>query len=388
MPSDLPAYALAPPRSLYVHIPFCESKCSYCAFNSVGREHTPSGQISAYVDALIRELTELRIHQPLETIYIGGGTPSILDRSSWNRLAEAILRHAPLEAKAEWTVEMNPGTLHDAKLRDYRSVGVTRISLGAQSLDPLILRSLERIHSPEDVFRAVDRIVEEGFPSFNLDLIYGLPGQGLQSFESDLDALLALDPPHLALYNLQFEDGTTLSLQRLGGHVEEEREEVQIAMFTSACERTAAHGLLQYEISNFALPGHRARHNEVYWENAPYFGIGAGAWGCVGGVRYRNVCSADRYIKRIEAGESARDENDVLDRDALFLESLVVMLRHVNGIDKSLMEERFGSGCLDESIPLFQRWIASGWMHRRDGRWALTQAGQLISDSLFLELLP
>ncbi len=388
MPRDAPSYILAAPRSLYVHIPFCESKCSYCAFNSVGREHTPAGQMSAYIDALIRELRELRITQPLETLYIGGGTPSLLDRSLWNRLAEALHSHAPLKADAEWTLEMNPGTLHDGKLRDYRQAGVTRISLGAQSLDPFILRSLERIHSPADVFRAVEKIVEEGFRSFNLDLIYGLPNQGLESFRRDLEALLALDPPHLALYNLQFEDGTTLSLQRLGGSVEEEREDVQIAMFETACELTAARGLLQYEISNFARSDHHARHNEVYWRNEPYYGIGAGAWGSVGGVRYRNVCSADRYIERIEDGASPRDEQDVLHRDALFIESLVVMLRHVDGIEKSLMEQRFGFGCLDEKEPLFSRWIDAGWMQRHDDRWTLTRAGQLVSDSLFLELMP
>ncbi len=268
------------PRAAYVHVPFCAHKCGYCDFASLaGADHLAD----RYLAALEREM-ELTLAGPQEvnTIFVGGGTPTRLDAAQLQRLTRLIRRWFLLAPGAEWTVEANPGTLDVAKADVLAEAGVNRVSLGAQSFRPDSLRVLERHHGRDEVERAVE-IVRPRFPRWSLDLIFGVPGSTLADWERDLDIALALEPAHLSCYGLVFEKGTPLWKQRERGEVQPLDEELERSMYETTIERLGDFGLRMYEISNFARPGHESRHNLVYWANEAYFGFGVARRGMSGG---------------------------------------------------------------------------------------------------------
>jgi oxygen-independent coproporphyrinogen-3 oxidase len=313
---------LSQPRALvrgaYFHVPFCGRKCAYCAFYS---EPGSRDLMARYVRALCREMDLLAVTTDLdlETLFFGGGTPSLLPIPLW----EELIHHARALGFApatEWTVECNPATLSHDKARFLRDQGVNRISLGVQSFDDRILERLGRIHSRQAVFDSFDLLRRVGFDNINLDLMFGIPGQTLELWTQSLDAALALEPEHLACYELIYEEDTPLYLQLAAGSVRPD-EDLAAAMYDSLIDRVTQAGFHQYEIANFArhrapipveIPDLACRHNVNYWRGGSFLGLGPSACGFIQNLRTRNCADTHLYCSRLEQGQLPRDDTDAL----------------------------------------------------------------------------
>jgi oxygen-independent coproporphyrinogen-3 oxidase len=367
-----------------VHIPFCAHKCGYCDFASLaGMDHLAD----RYLAALELEMARLGGPHEVDTIFVGGGTPTRLDAGQITRLVEMIGRWFPLAAGGEWTVEANPETLDEAKTDTLAAGGVTRVSLGAQSFHGDLLRVLERNHAPESVGRALE-LIRPRFRYWSFDLIFGVPGSTLSDWESDLETALALGPAHLSCYGLVYEKGTALWKQWQAGQVRAVDEETERAMFARTIERLGGAGLEQYEISNFARPGHASRHNLVYWANDAYFGVGVGAARYVGGVRSVNTRELPAYLRRVESGETATGPTETLTPEARARETAVLMLRRtVLGIDRDDFARRTGFRLDDLAGAVLERHVAGGLLED-DGRSVrFTREGLFLADSVLCDLL-
>jgi oxygen-independent coproporphyrinogen-3 oxidase len=374
------------PRAAYVHVPFCAHKCGYCDFASLaGMDHLAT----RYLDALEAEMTRATEGAPREvdTIFVGGGTPTRLDAPSLGRLLRSIARAWPLKEGGEWTVEANPGTLDAEKADVLARGGVNRVSLGAQSFHAEMLRALERNHAPEEVARALD-LVRPRFPFWSLDLIFGVPGQTRAIWEADLETALALGPSHLSCYGLVYEKGTALWKQWQAGQVRAVDEELERELYAHTIDRLDAAGLAQYEISNFARPGHESRHNLVYWANDPYYGVGVGAARYVGGVRAVNTRDLPAYLRRVEAGEDPTGPVESLDHEAHARETAVLMLRRTAiGIDRRDFARRTGVSLDDLAGPALARHAAGGLLDDDGRRVRLTREGLFLADTVLCDLL-
>jgi len=373
------------PRSAYVHIPFCAHKCGYCDFASLaGADHLSE----RYLDALEREM-EMTLVEPrrVETIFIGGGTPTRLDAPSLGRLAAMVRRWLPLEPGGEWTIEANPGTLDAEKADVMAEAGVNRVSLGAQSFQPRLLAALERNHAPEEVPRAVE-IVRSRFPQWSLDLIFGVPGSTLDDWRADLEATLDLAPSHLSCYGLVYEKGTSLWKQRERGDVAPVCEETERLMYEHVMDRLEASGLSLYEISNYARPGHESRHNLVYWANDAYYGLGLGAARYAEGERSVNTREMSAYLRRIEAGESATGPHERLEPEERARETAMLMLRRtIVGVDRDDFQTRTGFD-LDALIgPVIARFVGEGLLEDDGSRIRLTREGRFLADRVLCEVV-
>ena len=267
------------PFSLYVHIPYCVSKCPYCDFNSHVAARIPEEE---YTQALLRELrhyseSEAWANRSVKTIFFGGGTPSTFQGTSIGAILDEAARLFCFDERMEITLEANPGAVDAGRFRDYRRCGVNRISVGAQTFDADLLRFLGRVHSADETSQALNSIREAGFDNFSLDLIYGIPGQTVDGVSRDLSQALACEPPHLSAYNLTIEEGTPFHARYRQGLLHPLDEEVEIEMAERVQHALAQAGLERYEISNYARPGLESRHNVNYWEGGDYLGVGAGA---------------------------------------------------------------------------------------------------------------
>jgi oxygen-independent coproporphyrinogen-3 oxidase len=366
------------PRAAYIHIPFCAHKCGYCDFASLaGSDHLAD----RYLTALDRELElTLREPQPVDTIFVGGGTPTRLDPPQLSRLMAVIRRWFDLTPGGEWTVEANPGTLDEATVEILAAAGVNRVSLGAQSFQPNLLRALERNHAPDEVARAVD-LVRPRFPRWSLDLIFGVPGSTLRDCETDLDTALALGPSHLSCYGLVYEKGTNLWKQWQAGQVVPVDEDVEREMYEAVIDRLEGAGLAMYEISNYARPGEESRHNMVYWANDAYFGVGLGAARYVRGVRSVNTRDLSAYLRRIEAGKLATGPSETLEPEARARETAVLMLRRtVQGINRDDFQIRTGY-CLDRLAgPELAKFVGEGLLDDDGLRLRFTREGRFLAD--------
>lgn len=385
-PAGPTAEPWAVPRAAYVHVPFCAHKCGYCDFASLAGSDHLAGR---YLAALEREMEAATGGSPreVETVFVGGGTPTRLDAAGLRRLLAAVRRWFPLAAGGEWTVEANPGTLDDEKADALAAGGVNRVSLGAQSFQPALLAALERNHAPEEVGRALE-LVRPRFPRWSFDLIFGAPGSTPALWADDLETALALGPSHLSCYGLVYEKGTALWKQWQAGQVRAVDEESERAMYAHTIDRLAAAGLAQYEISNFARPGHECRHNLIYWANEAYYGVGLGAARYAGGVRSVNTRDLPAYLARIEAGTSATGPTETLDPEARARETAVLMLRRTAlGIDRGDFARRTGFRLDDLAGPALVRSAARGWLDDDGRRVRLTREGLFLADSVLCELL-
>jgi oxygen-independent coproporphyrinogen III oxidase len=373
------------PLAAYVHVPFCAHKCGYCDFASLaGFDHLAD----RYVSALEREIsTALDTPQQVETIFVGGGTPTRLDAGQLKRLTTLIRAWLPLCEDGEWTVEANPGTLDAEKCAVLAAAGVNRISLGAQSFRPELLAVLERHHGRAEVERAVE-LVAARFPRWSLDLIFGVPGSTLADWQSDLEIALQLGPAHLSCYGLVYEKGTPLWNQRRRGEIRPLSEDIEREMFELTIDRLAAAGLEMYEISNYARPGHESRHNLAYWTNDAYFGFGVGAARYVRGVRAVNTRDLPAYLRRVEASEDAKGPQEELEPAARARETAMLMLRRIKtGIERRDFKERTGFD-LDSLLgPTIERFRATGSLEDDGSRIRLTRAGVFLADQVFCELV-
>jgi oxygen-independent coproporphyrinogen-3 oxidase len=372
------------PRAAYVHVPFCAHKCGYCDFASLaGADHLAD----RYLDALEREIALTGGPHTVETVFIGGGTPTRLDAAALRRLLAMVRRGFPLRAGGEWTVEANPGTLDAEKADVLAEGGVNRVSLGAQSFQKPLLLALERNHEPEEVVRAVE-LLRPRFERWSFDLIFGVPGSTADDWVNDVETSLGLDPSHLSCYGLVYEKGTALWKQWQAGQVRSVDEETERAMYAHTIDRLAAAGLEQYEISNFARPGHECRHNLVYWANDAYFGVGLGAARYVGGVRSVNTRELPAYLRRLEAGEPATGPTETLDPEARARETAVLMLRRTAvGLDREDFEWRTGFDLEALAGPAIRRAVSLGLLDDDGRRLRLTREGLFVADSVLCEFL-
>lgn len=369
------------PDAAYVHIPFCSHHCGYCDFAiAVGKDELRD----AYLDALEIELAVLEQPQPVQTLFFGGGTPSHMTAEQLDRLVTIVLRWLPLKPGHEFSVEANPDSLDDDKIKLLADFGVNRISLGVQSFQPEALRVLERLHLPADVPRVVDRI-QRRIDNVSFDLIFGVPGQSVAQWEADLQSAIALGPMHIATYGLTYEKGTPLWKQQQRGDVQSLTEEDELAMYTLAMEKLESGGFEQYEISNFARPGYRCRHNQVYWANHAHFGFGVGAASYVHGERRLNVRSTESYIQRALAGRPTHFQTETLPPRERALETIGQQLRRREGIERRSFVEQTGIELNQLIGAKIAQHAELGLLADDSARVALTREGRCVADAIIAE---
>lgn len=327
--------------SLYLHVPFCKKKCPYCSFSS----STAGSEIFApYVAALKQELNDLaatREDRQLKTLFVGGGTPSVLPCSIMTEVVGHCLALFPPTYEAEITVEANPGTVNEAYLYSLLVAGVNRISLGVQTFSDQELRVLGRIHNSTEAGNAVQAAKDAGFKNINLDLMYGLPGQAIESWRSSLQQAISLCPQHLSVYQLTMEEGTPFRQAFASGEIILPEEE-EILLMDEVIKRLCCDANLhQYEISAFASDGYECLHNINYWQNGDYLACGASAVSCVEGLREKRVADPREYIQRIKEGVSVVFESECLSAEASFRESVIMGLRMTKGVSLQRLKARY-----------------------------------------------
>jgi len=390
---------------LYVHIPFCQSKCSYCDFNSyAGLESL----IEPYVGALLTEMAlwrEATQRMRAATVFLGGGTPSLLPLAEVERIMTALRQRFRLTDDAEVSFEANPGTVDCPYLQALRSLGVNRLSLGGQSFHDDELATLGRIHTAAEAREAYDAARQAGFANVNLDLIYGLPRQTMTAWQGSVREALALRPDHLSLYALTVEKGTPLADAVAHGRLPPPDADLAADMYLWAEGALAAAGYQHYEISNWALPGRQCRHNLACWLNEPYLGLGAGAHSCLGGFRFANVKDPHRYVSLVE--ESAQGDGRAAGGLAPFLaglrhiasaeqttaaramaETVVLGLRLVEGLRLEEFRRRFGRGLISMYGAQVQELETLGLLERANGCLRLTANARLLGNEAFQRFLP
>jgi oxygen-independent coproporphyrinogen-3 oxidase len=377
------AARFAAPRSAYIHVPFCRHRCGYCNFTLVaGRDDL----VGDYLRAIELELAAVGEPREVETLYFGGGTPTHLSPDQLRTLSTKVLRSHPLAVDYEWTVEANPADVDGPMIDTLAELGVTRLSLGGQSFRGEKLRLLERDHEPADIGRAVAAARDAGL-YVALDLIFATPGETLGQWARDVEAALALQPDHVSTYGLTFERGTAFWSRREHGELAEADESLQREMYALVIDRLTAAGFEHYEVSNFARPGCRSRHNQTYWSGDGYYAAGPGAARYVDGVRETNHRSVTTYLQRVLSGQSPVAEREQLDAEARARELLVFGLRRIDGVDRSDFARRTGLA-MDELIakPL-AKFVALGLLADDGQRVRLTREGLFVSDAIWPELL-
>ncbi len=373
------------PVGLYVHVPFCETKCGYCDFYSVAHKDRDTAPL---VDRLIREL-KLRVDgfaDRVRTVFFGGGTPTILPVDQLAQLLVAtknVLRGAALE---EWTVEANPATVDRAKADLLVREGVTRVSMGAQSFFPAELAVLERLHSPDDIAPSVDVLRQAGVSQINVDLIFGIPGQTIATWSESLRRAIELGPDHIACYGLTYEPNTRLTALKVAGKMTPCDENLEADQFFHTIDTLEAAGYRQYETSNFARPGCECRHNLIYWRNQSYIGVGPSAAGCVDRRRYKNVSDIAAYVRMMDAQGLAEIESEIIDREKLILEMILMQLRLVEGLSIPDFQERIGLSPKEVFNGTLDRLASDGPLTITRDRIAFTRDGRLVADRVMGEL--
>jgi putative oxygen-independent coproporphyrinogen III oxidase len=362
---------------LYVHVPFCLTRCGYCDFNTyAGIDHLRL----PYVEALRREAELARPAwegTPFVSVFLGGGTPTTLPIDAMAALLDSLRGAFAVTPDAEITSEANPDTVDEAYLRGMRAAGVERLSLGLQSFDPAVLRSLERVHTAESAVAAFRAARRAGFDDVNLDLIYGAEGETLASWRSTLERTVAFEPDHVSAYALTIEPATALGRKVAAGLAPAPDGDLQADMYAAACDVLGAAGYEHYEVSNWALRGHRCVHNIGYWEGRPYLGLGAGAHSYRDGRRWWNVRPPQQYLDEVRAARLPIGGAESLSDDERRLERLLLGLRMAEGVPQEWVAA--GAARANDLVAL-------GLAARRAGRIALTDRGMLLANELVLEL--
>jgi oxygen-independent coproporphyrinogen-3 oxidase len=370
---------------IYVHAPYCRAKCPYCDFNvAIHRED----RIPPFLAALDAELARHAAlpwagRVPAGSLFLGGGTPSLLPPEAVGALIAGARRGLGLAADAEVTLEANPEGLDARRLADFRAAGVTRLSLGVQALDDALLRRLGRTHSAEDARRALRAARAAGFRSVSADLLYACPGQDLATWAATLDEVLATGLEHLSAYALTLEPATPFGRRPPAGLPD---EDLAVAQFEALCDRAARAGLERYEVSNFARPGHRSRHNLLYWRREDYVGLGPGAHGGLGALRYANERSQTRWRAAVLAGRWPIERWEHLSPRQVAAERIVLGLRLAEGVPRAWVDRHL-AGAARVPPDGVRRYLDAGVLAERAGRLALTERGVLVSDAVFAELV-
>ncbi len=379
--------------SLYLHIPFCHTRCYYCDFN------TFAGILplrEPYVRALLAEIalagemaqyTDGTPHRA-RTIFFGGGTPSLLTVPQVKRLLAACRAAFALDNDAEITLEANPGTLSPAQLVGLRAAGINRLSLGSQSFDAGLLKTLGRIHTPEEITQALSHARAAGFTSINLDFMFGLPGQSMRQWQETIEQALALRPEHLSLYSLIIEEGTPFFDWTREGRITPGDEDLCADMYEYADDRLQAAGYANYEISNWSLPGHQSRHNLTYWRNLPYIGMGTGAHSFFAGKRFSNERDPQRYINLLKKRQTPVVESETIGRLQEMSETAFLALRTAEGLHLPTFEERFAAPFASFAGDRLHIVEEAGLLEQEEDWLRLSKRGRLLGNDVFLRLLP
>lgn len=368
-------------NGLYIHVPFCHAKCEYCDFYSI----TLLDQIEDFVQALLIEL-ELRAAEgngrQFDTIFMGGGTPSLLSPEQMGRIWETLHRHYDISPAGEFSMESNPGTLDAEKLVAFRSLGFNRISMGVQSFNPEELKFLGRIHSVEDVLENFENARRAGFTNINVDLMTAFPGISEASFQHSLETALSLGAEHLSCYTLIFEPGTILYKRMQKGEVHPLKEEEEVRYYELAARVLGAHGYEQYEISNFAQPGYICQHNLIYWQHQPYLGFGPSAHSFLDGVRSGNKRSLMAYVKKIREKELPRDFSEKLSEKDLVFEHIFLRLRLKEGLNLAEFRSQFGEDFREVYADVLNRLRSDQLIEENDQFIRLSSRGWLLADAV------
>jgi oxygen-independent coproporphyrinogen-3 oxidase len=408
-----------PVRSLYIHVPFCFHKCHYCDFYSIVDTRDRQDVFVARLERELEALAPWASGAALETIFVGGGTPSLLAPSLWERLLASLGRRFDLSRMGlggggEFTVECNPETVTAELMGALVAGGVNRVSIGAQSFDPRHLKTLERWHNPENVGRALETARTAGIRRQNVDLIFGIPGQTLEEWASDLDRALALGTTHLSCYNLTYEPNTAMTARLKRGEFAPADEDVEVEMYAHTLDRLRAAGIDRYEVSNYARPGQEARHNLAYWRQEQWLAAGPAASAHVGGHRWKNVPRLDDYLSFDDEGFAPMMDHEAPDARRALAERIMTGLRLAEGLDSAeVMSRAAGLGATARGVRAAQRcgdtthrgaddgeqWhpdrllsrvrrhIDGGHMIDSAGRWRLTDAGFLLADGIAADLM-
>ncbi|MCI3923207.1 radical SAM family heme chaperone HemW [Paenibacillus sp. TRM 82003] len=352
------------PEAVYIHIPFCTNKCHYCDFNSYVLKGQP---VEAYLDALEREMEATTRSIPpglIRTVFVGGGTPTVLTPPQMERFLRSVRDYFPnMAPDYEFTLEANPGTTDLEKLEAMRAGGVNRLSFGVQSFDASLLHAIGRIHSVDDVYRSLENAKKAGFDNVSIDLIFGLPNQTVGQMNETLDRALELKLPHHSIYSLKVEENTLFHTLYERGELPLPKEEDELEMFGLIRDRLLGAGYEQYEISNFAKPGYESKHNTVYWRNQSYYGLGAGAHGYVNGRRHVNVKGVQPYIDAAQSGLPAAESFEVEEAEAME-DFMMVGLRLMRGVTRKDFRSQFGKELDDVFGSVIERLTGQGLLER------------------------
>lgn len=372
---------------LYIHIPFCLSKCDYCTFNSY---YDLESVYPRYIKALKKEIVEHFFagqKDKLESIFFGGGTPSILKADQIEAIISCCREYPGFDEDVEISLEVNPKTVNFMKLLQLREAGVNRISIGVQSFVDQELNILGRLHSAQDSWDCVRDAMGAGFVNISLDLMYGIPGQNAATWRWNLETALSLGVPHLSLYQLTIEENTPMAGNISDGHLVLPAEDEIIAMDEITLELCEEAGLKQYEISNYALSGFSCRHNVNYWHNNNYLAAGAGGVGYLNGERWRNIPAPVEYCEALEAGNSAIVESEKLSPEESFRESVVIGLRMVEGVAYGALYDRFGIYLRDYYNTVLPPLLDEGFVEFTDTHFRLTKKGRNLANQIMAELV-
>ncbi len=365
------------PTSAYVHIPFCTQICYYCDFSKVFIKNQP---VDSYLEHLLEEFQSYDI-QKLRTLYIGGGTPTALSAPQLEVLLDGLTKNLDLSILEELTIEANPGDLDADKIAVLKNSAVNRVSLGVQTFDDKMLKKIGRSHLEKDIYENIDRLKLAGFDNISIDLIYALPGQTMEQVKENVAKAIGLDIPHMSLYSLILENHTVFMNRMRRGKLPLPKEELEAEMFEYIIAELERAGFENYEISNFSKPGFESRHNLMYWDNAEYYGIGAGASGYVNGVRYKNHGPIRHYLSAVEEG-NARITEEHLSQKEQMEEEMFLGLRKKSGISIARFEEKFGRSFDGLYGEIVKDLVQQGLMQIDGDRVRMTKRGLFLGDTV------
>ncbi|MDO8885852.1 radical SAM family heme chaperone HemW [Candidatus Oleimmundimicrobium sp.] len=378
------------PLGLYIHIPFCKQKCNYCDFNSYsGLENF----YASYVEAICIEIEKFaQGHEALGeiiSIYFGGGTPFILPVNYLNKIYMTCFSSFPVSSEIEITIEANPETITQDKLKRLRAIGFNRLSIGAQAFDNEMLKILGRKHSSEEICKSYSYAKKAGFDNVNLDLIFGIPKQTVNCWSDTLEKAVGLDPEHISAYCLEVHDGTIIHKKIIDGLFDVPEEDIQADMYLKCTAFLNQMGLTQYELSNFAKSGKECKHNLLYWKNENYLGFGAGAHSHLGNWRYKNIDSPIDYVKKLKLSESVLEKCEKLSDNVALSETLFLNLRLLDGINLNEFERKFGFKLLDAYGQQINDLIEKGLLvcPASGENLKLTKRGLFLANEVFAEFV-
>ena len=365
------------PTSAYVHIPFCTQICYYCDFSKVFIKNQP---VDSYLEHLLEEFQSYDI-QKLRTLYIGGGTPTALSAPQLEILLKGLTKNLDLSVLEELTIEANPGDLDADKIAVLKNSAVNRVSLGVQTFDDKMLKKIGRSHLEKDIYENIDRLKLAGFDNISIDLIYALPGQTMEQVKDNVAKAIGLNIPHMSLYSLILENHTVFMNRMRRGKLPLPKEELEAEMFEYIITELERAGFEHYEISNFSKPSFESRHNLMYWDNAEYYGIGAGASGYVNGVRYKNHGPIRHYLSAVEEG-NARITEEHLSQKEQMEEEMFLGLRKKLGVSMARFEEKFGRPFEGLYGEIVRDLVQQGLMQIDGDRVRMTKRGLFLGDTV------